>query len=63
MYFIIQLTIYSINEIYIVAAQVKCSLTGSDDDSNRVPIQLEGYFYHKPRRTLDRVAQVTFGIV
>jgi hypothetical protein len=44
MYFIIQLTIYSINEIYVAAAQVKCSLTGSDGDSNRIPIQLEGYF-------------------
>jgi hypothetical protein len=44
MYFIIQLTICSINEIYIAAAQVKCSLTGSDGDLNRVPIQLEVYF-------------------
>jgi hypothetical protein len=34
MSFIIQLTIYSINEIYIAAAQVKCSLTESDDDLN-----------------------------
>jgi hypothetical protein len=42
MYFIIQLTICSINEIYVAAAQVKCSLTGSDNDSNRIPIQLEG---------------------
>jgi hypothetical protein len=44
MYFIIQLTICSINEIYVATAQVKCSLTESDGDSNRVPIQLEGYF-------------------
>jgi hypothetical protein len=44
MYYIIQLIICSINEIYVAATQVKCSLTGSDNDSNRVPIQLEGYF-------------------
>jgi hypothetical protein len=43
-YIIIHLTISSINGIYVAAAQVKCSLTGSDDDSNRIPIQLEGYF-------------------
>jgi hypothetical protein len=41
---IIQLTIHSINRIYVATAQVKFSLTGSDDDSNRIPIQLEGYF-------------------
>jgi hypothetical protein len=42
MYFIIQLTICLINEIYVAAAQVKCSLTGSDGDSNRIPIHLGG---------------------
>jgi hypothetical protein len=44
MYFIIQLIICSINGIYVAAAQVKCSLTGGDGDSNQIPIQLEGYF-------------------
>jgi uncharacterized membrane protein len=44
MYFIIQLTICSINGIYVATAQVKCSLTEIDDDLNRIPIQLEVYF-------------------
>jgi hypothetical protein len=38
MYVIIQLTICLINEIYVADAQVKCSLTESDDDSNQIPI-------------------------
>jgi hypothetical protein len=33
---------------YDAVARVKCSLTGSDGDSNRIPIQLEIYSSHKP---------------
>jgi hypothetical protein len=39
---IIQVTICSINWIYVAAAQVNSSLTVTDGDSNWIPIQLEG---------------------
>ena len=50
-----------ISECYVCRCSVKFSLTGRDGDSNRIPIQLEGYSQHSPKHPLPESQRVTFG--